>query len=157
MHFYASVGFYCAYVLSAICLLTVRMCKGTHRMDSQRYNIQVSVESHYIEKESDPAQSRFVFAYTVTLVNHGTVAAKLLTRHWIISDAEGQVQEVRGEGVVGEQPYLRPGEGFRYTSGTILDTPLGVMQGAYQMLADDGEYFDAPIAPFRLVDPKILH
>jgi ApaG protein len=126
-------------------------------MDSERYNIQVSVESHYIDKESDPDQGRYVFAYTVTIVNEGSLPAKLLTRHWIISDSEGRTQEVRGEGVIGEQPYLQPGEGFKYTSGTILDTPLGVMQGTYQMLADDGERFDAQIAPFRLANPRLLH
>lgn len=126
-------------------------------MDSARYNIQVSVESQFIEPESDPDQARYVFAYTVTIVNQGSVAAKLLTRHWIISDAEDRTQEVRGEGVVGEQPYLQPGETFQYTSGTILDTPLGVMHGAYQMQADDGQHFDAEVAPFRLVDPKVLH
>lgn len=126
-------------------------------MDSERYNIQVSVESRYIEHESDPEQGRYVFAYTVTIVNGGTVPARLLTRHWLISDSDGRVQEVRGDGVIGEQPHLQPGEGFRYTSGTILDTPLGVMQGSYQMLADDGEQFDAPIAPFRLADPRLLH
>lgn len=126
-------------------------------MDSERYNIQVSVESEYIEKESDPEQGRYVFAYTVTIINQGTVPAKLLTRHWIISDADGRVQEVRGDGVIGEQPYLKAGEGFRYTSGTMLDTPVGVMYGSYQMLADDGECFDAPIPPFRLANPRLLH
>ncbi len=126
-------------------------------MDNERYNIQVSVESQYIEKESDPEQSRYVFAYTVTMVNQGTIPAKLLTRHWIISDSEGRTQEVHGEGVIGEQPYLQAGEGFRYTSGTILDTPLGVMLGTYQMLADDGQRFDAHIPPFRLVNPRLLH
>mgnify|MGYP003589480750 CR=1 FL=1 len=126
-------------------------------MNSERYNIQVSVESQYIEKESDPEQGRYVFAYTVTIVNQGSVPAKLLTRHWIISDAEGRTQEVRGEGVIGEQPHLQPGEGFRYTSGTILDTPVGVMHGTYQMLADDGERFDAEISPFRLANPRLLH
>ena len=126
-------------------------------MNDERYSIQVSVESQFIEKESNPEQARYVFAYTVTIVNQGSVSAKLLTRHWIISDADGRTQEVRGDGVVGEQPYLKPGEGFRYTSGTILDTPLGVMQGSYQMLADDGERFDAAISPFRLVDPRVLH
>ena len=126
-------------------------------MNSKRYNIQVSVESQYIEKESDPEQGRYVFAYTVTIVNQGSVPAKLLTRHWIISDAEGRTQEVRGEGVIGEQPHLQPGEGFRYTSGTILDTPVGVMHGTYQMLADDGERFDAEISPFRLANPRLLH
>ena len=126
-------------------------------MNDERYSIQVSVESQFIEKESNPEQARYVFAYTVTIVNQGSVSAKLLTRHWIISDADGRTQEVHGDGVVGEQPYLKPGEGFRYTSGTILDTPLGVMQGSYQMLADDGERFDAAISPFRLVDPRVLH
>ncbi len=126
-------------------------------MDSERYNIQVSVESHYIDKESDPEQNRYVFAYTVTIVNQGSVPAKLLTRHWIISDSDGRTQEVHGEGVVGEQPYLQAGEGFRYTSGTILDSPLGIMYGSYQMLADDGERFDAPVAPFRLANPLLLH
>ncbi len=126
-------------------------------MNSERYNIQVSVESQYIEKESDPEQGRYVFAYTVTIVNQGTVPAKLLTRHWIISDAEGRTQEVRGDGVIGEQPHLQPGEGFRYTSGTILDTPVGVMHGSYQMIADDGERFDAEISPFRLANPRLLH
>lgn len=126
-------------------------------MDDKRYHIQISVETQFIEKDSDPAQARYVFAYTVTLVNQGTVAAKLLSRHWIIADADERTQEVRGQGVVGEQPYLQPGEGFRYTSGTILDTPVGVMYGSYQMLADDGTHFDAPIAPFRLADPRMLH
>ena len=126
-------------------------------MDSERYNIEVSVESQYIEKESDPEQSRYVFAYTVTIVNQGSVSARLLTRHWIISDADGNTQEVRGDGVIGEQPYLQAGEGFRYTSGTILDTPLGVMRGTYQMLADDGRRFDATIPPFRLANPRLLH
>lgn len=126
-------------------------------MDDKRYHIQISVETQFIEKDSDPAQARYVFAYTVTMVNQGTVAAKLLSRHWIIADADERTQEVRGQGVVGEQPYLQPGEGFRYTSGTILDTPVGVMYGSYQMLADDGTHFDAPIAPFRLADPRMLH
>lgn len=126
-------------------------------MDSGRYNIQVSVESQFIEKESDPEQSRYVFAYTVTIVNEGSVSAQLLARHWIISDAEGRTQEVKGEGVIGEQPHLEPGEGFQYTSGTILDTPLGVMHGTYQMIAGDGQHFDAEIAPFRLADPRVLH
>lgn len=126
-------------------------------MDETRYKIAIAVETQFIEKESDPTQSRYVFAYTVTMVNEGSVAAKLLSRHWIIADAEGRTQEVRGQGVVGEQPYLKPGEGFRYSSGTILDTPVGVMHGSYQMLADDGTHFDAPIPPFRLADPRVLH
>ena len=94
---------------------------------------------------------------TVTISNHGRQRAKLLTRHWVITDANGHVQEVKGEGVVGEQPHLNPGEGFKYTSGTILETPVGVMQGSYQMVTDEGEEFDATIDPFRLSIPRVLH
>ena len=98
-----------------------------------------------------------MFAYTITIRNEGPIAAKLLTRHWIITDANGKVQEVEGEGVVGEQPYLKPGQGFRYSSGAILETPVGVMQGRYRMVADGGDVFDAPIAPFTLAMPGMLH
>ncbi|HEY2590553.1 MAG TPA: Co2+/Mg2+ efflux protein ApaG [Steroidobacteraceae bacterium] len=119
--------------------------------------IRVEVETAFVPGESDPAKTRYVFAYTITIRNEGSRPARLLARHWIITDANGQVQEVRGDGVVGEQPYLRPGQGFRYTSGAVLETPLGVMQGSYQMVADDGRRFDAPIAPFRLAMPGILH
>ncbi len=126
-------------------------------LDKTRYKTQVEVETRYLPDQSDPAQNRYVFAYTITIVNQGSVAAKLLTRHWIITDAEGKVQEVRGEGVVGEQPYLRPGDGFRYTSGTILETPIGSMQGSYQMIADDGTEFDAEIPAFNLAVPNTLH
>ena len=125
--------------------------------DQQPYDIRVSVETQYIEQESDPDQDRYVFAYTITIVNQGTIPARLLTRHWIITDSNGMTQEVRGDGVVGEQPYLSPGEGFRYTSGTVLDTPIGSMYGSYHMRADDGEEFDAPIKPFSLSNPRILH
>ncbi|MBS0396102.1 MAG: Co2+/Mg2+ efflux protein ApaG, partial [Proteobacteria bacterium] len=89
--------------------------------------------------------------------NEGRVPARLVARHWIITDANGKVQEVRGEGVVGEQPHLKPGQGFRYSSGAVLETPVGVMQGSYQMVADDGEHFDAPIAPFSLAMPGVVH
>src|SRR5690606_20558068 len=99
---------------------------------------------------------RYVFSYTITIRNEGTVPARLLTRHWIITDANGKTQDVRGEGVVGEQPYLKPGQGFRYSSGTVIETPVGSMQGSYQMLADDGHKFDAPIPAFRLAIPGIL-
>jgi len=126
-------------------------------IDKTRYNTQVEVETRYLPDQSDPAQNRYVFAYTITIINQGTVAAKLLTRHWIITDAEGKVQEVLGEGVVGEQPYLKPGDGFRYTSGTILETPIGSMQGSYQMIADDGTEFDAEIPAFNLAVPNTLH
>ena len=122
-----------------------------------RHQIEVDVESTYLEEQSAPSEHRFVFAYTVTLRNSGDVPAKLMTRHWIITDANGRVQEVRGEGVVGEQPHLRPGEGFRYSSGAVLETPVGAMQGSYQMLGDDGQRFDAPIPAFRLAKPGLLH
>lgn len=121
------------------------------------YDIQVDVESIYIESQSVPDQNRYAFAYTVTIRNVGAVAAKLLTRHWVITDANGKVQEVRGDGVVGEQPHLRPGEGFQYTSGTLLETSVGSMRGSYQMLADDGIRFDADIPPFSLSVPRTLH
>jgi ApaG protein len=123
----------------------------------ERHHIDVAVESTYLEEQSEPAEQRFVFAYTVTLRNSGQVPAKLLTRHWIITDANGRIQEVRGEGVVGEQPHLQPGQGFRYSSGAVLETPVGAMQGSYQMLGDDGARFDAPIPVFRLAKPGLLH
>lgn len=125
--------------------------------ESKSYDIRVDVDSAYIEEQSDPEHDRYVFAYTVTIRNEGLNAAKLLTRHWIITDANGKSQEVRGEGVVGEQPYLKPREGFQYTSGTVLDTPVGSMRGSYQMIADDGEHFDAEIPAFTLSVPRVLH
>lgn len=121
------------------------------------YDISVSVETEYLPEQSVPGESRYAFAYTITIRNTGEIPAKLLARHWLITDADGKVQEVRGEGVVGEQPYLEPGKGFRYTSGAVLDTPVGTMHGSYQMLADDGTRFDAEIAPFRLAVPGVLH
>ncbi len=121
------------------------------------HDIKVRVESAYIEAQSNIEQNRYVFAYTVTIRNEGSVPAQLLTRHWIITDSNGKVQEVRGEGVVGEQPHLRPGEAFQYTSGTMLGTPVGTMHGSYQMLADDGTEFDAQISPFTLSVPRMLH
>jgi len=126
-------------------------------MEHPRHQIKVEVESTYLEDQSEPAEQRFVFAYTVTLRNSGMVPARLLTRHWIITDANGHVQEVRGEGVVGEQPHLQPGQGFRYSSGAVLETPVGSMHGSYQMLGDDGAQFDAPIPAFRLAKPGLLH
>lgn len=125
--------------------------------DSSPYNTTVSVQTNYIPEQSDPESHRYVFAYTITIRNEGSVPAKLLTRHWVITDADGKTQEVRGEGVVGEQPHLKPGEGFRYTSGTMLETPVGSMQGSYQMLADDGNEFECPIAPFTLSMPNQIH
>ena len=126
-------------------------------MAEARHQLVVEVETRYLEEQSEPAAQRFVFAYTITMRNNGQVAAKLLTRHWLITDANGEVQEVHGEGVVGEQPHLKPGQGFRYSSGAILETPVGTMHGSYQMLGDDGEQFDAPIPAFRLAIPGVLH
>ncbi len=122
-----------------------------------RYQIEVSVRSDYLPDQSQPGDERYVFAYTVTIRNSGLEAARLLNRHWIIADANGKVQEVRGEGVVGEQPHLKPGESYRYTSGTVLETPVGSMHGSYEMLADDGTRFDASIHPFSLATPTSLH
>jgi len=124
---------------------------------TETYAIEVSVETQYVEGESDPDNNRYVFAYTITIINEGEQPAKLLTRHWLITDANGKTQEVHGEGVVGEQPHIEPGHGFRYTSGAVLETPVGSMRGSYQMLADDGTAFDAPIEVFSLADPKKLH
>lgn len=120
-------------------------------------SIRVGVETQFVSAQSDPSRNRYVFAYTITIENVGEAPAKLLTRHWIITDAGGQVQEVKGEGVVGEQPHLKPGDSFRYTSGAVLETPVGTMQGTYHMVTDDGARFEAPIAVFRLAVPHALH
>ncbi|MGE0114031.1 MAG: Co2+/Mg2+ efflux protein ApaG [Steroidobacteraceae bacterium] len=124
---------------------------------SVTHKIRVDVSTSYVDDQSIPDESRYVFSYTITIHNEGTVPARLLTRHWVITDANGKVQEVRGEGVVGEQPHLQPGQGFRYSSGAVIETPVGAMQGSYQMVADDGAHFDAEIAPFRLAKPGLLH
>src|SRR5829696_1136447 len=126
-------------------------------METPVNKIHIEVETNYLEDQSEPRELRFVFAYTITIRNEGRVPAKLLSRRWLITDANGKVKEVRGEGVVGEQPYLLPGQGFRYSSGAVLETPVGAMQGSYQMVADDGAHFDAPIAPFTLAMPGLLH
>ena len=126
-------------------------------MEPAPHKIRVEVDTSYLEDQSDPKERRYVFSYTITIRNEGSVPARLLTRHWIITDSNGKVQEVRGEGVVGEQPYLKPGQGFRYSSGAVLETPVGAMQGSYQMVTDEGEQFDAPIAAFRLAMPGLLH
>ena len=119
--------------------------------------IQVSVETSYLAEQSDPGGERFAFSYTITIRNDGEEPAKLLRRHWIITDANGKVQEVRGDGVVGEQPWLRPGDDFNYTSGAVLETAVGTMRGSYHMIADDGRHFDAPIAQFTLSVPRTVH
>ncbi len=125
--------------------------------DSQLNNITVEVETHYIEEQSFPYKNYFVFAYTITIRNMGQQSAQLLTRHWVITDSNHKVQEVRGDGVVGEQPILEPGEQFVYTSGTMLETSVGTMKGSYLMRADDGSKFDAPIEEFVLSTPRVLH
>ncbi len=124
---------------------------------STRYDIRVSSKSVFVEEQSDPQAERFVFAYTITIENAGEIGAQLLDRHWIITDAGGRVQEVRGEGVVGEQPVLPPGGSFRYTSAAMLETPVGSMSGSYGMLAEDGVRFDAEIPAFSLSVPHTLH
>jgi len=126
-------------------------------MDKQHCNIHIKVATSYVDEQSEPDADRYVFAYTITIFNEGDVAAKLLSRHWVITDANGKVQEVNGDGVVGEQPHLNPGEHFRYSSGAVIETPVGAMQGLYRMEADDGLSFDAPIAPFTLAVPGLLH
>ena len=126
-------------------------------MSRASHSIRVEVETSYLDEQSDPREHRYVFAYTITIRNDGPTPARLLTRHWVITDANGKVQEVRGDGVVGEQPYLEPGQGFRYSSGAVIETPVGAMQGSYQMVSDDGLAFDAPIPPFRLAIPGVLH
>ena len=126
-------------------------------MTDKTHDIRVDVFPAYLDDQSDPNNNHFVFSYTVTIKNTGTVPAKLLTRHWIITDGDGEIQEVKGEGVVGETPYLKPGEGFQYTSGTMMKTPIGTMHGSYQMVADDGVSFDAEIPSFSLSVPRMLH
>jgi ApaG protein len=125
--------------------------------NSKIYAIQVDAVSAFLADQSDEASNRFVFAYTINITNTGTVPAQLISRHWIIKDSEQQVQEVQGLGVVGEQPLLAPGERFEYTSGSVLATPVGTMRGSYQMVAEDGTRFDAPIAEFTLAMPRVLH
>ena len=125
--------------------------------DTPPYAIEVQVQPRYLEEHSDPDEGRFAFAYTITLRNRGNQPARLIARHWKITDELGRVEHVDGEGVVGEQPYLRPGEDFRYTSGVMLATPRATMQGHYDMQADDGTEFTAPIAPFVLSIPRTLH
>ena len=124
---------------------------------SAQYEITVKPKTQYLADQSDEAADRYVFAYTITILNTGAATAQLLSRHWIITDANGKVQEVKGLGVVGEQPKLKPGESYEYTSGAAIATPVGTMRGTYQMVADDGTKFDAPIPEFTLSIPRVLH
>ena len=126
-------------------------------MEEKTFDIGIEVATNYIGEQSAPESGRYVFAYTITIANNGELPARLISRHWVITDANGKVQEVTGDGVVGEQPHLNPGEVFRYSSGAVLETPVGAMQGLYRMEADNGVNFDAPIAPFTLAVPGVLH
>jgi ApaG protein len=126
-------------------------------MSNTDYQFDIAVDARFLDDESAPEQGRYVFAYTIQIRNEGSVPARLLGRHWLITDGNGKVQEVVGEGVVGEQPWLRPGEGFVYTSGAVLETDIGTMRGSYDVLADDGTRFAAPIPQFTLSIPRTLH
>jgi len=122
-----------------------------------RYQFNIQVQPQYLEEQSEPEQGRYLFAYTVTIRNTGEVTAQLVSRHWIITDSDGQIEEVRGPGVVGEQPVLKPGQSFQYTSGCPLATPVGSMHGSYQCIAEDGTAFEATIPEFVLSVPRTLH
>ncbi len=126
-------------------------------MSNTDYLFDIDVDTCFLDEQSAPEEGRFVFAYTIHIRNGGNVPARVLGRHWLITDGNGKVQEVVGEGVVGEQPWLRPGEGFEYTSGAVLETDIGTMRGSYDVLADDGTRFAAPIPPFTLAIPRTLH
>ena len=130
---------------------------GEKRQGEKQHDVAVSVQTQYLPEQSDESGGRYVFAYTITIRNAGSVAAQLISRHWIITDSQGLVQEVRGLGVVGAQPLLQPGESFEYTSGTSIATPVGTMRGTYQMLAADGGRFEAAIPEFTLSVPRVLH
>lgn len=126
-------------------------------MIEKKHDVTVTARTAFIPDQSDAGSERYVFAYTITITNSGSVPVQLIGRHWIITDANNQVQEVKGLGVVGEQPYLRPDESFEYTSGTAMATPVGTMRGSYQMMAEGGVQFDAPIPEFTLSMPRVLH
>lgn len=123
----------------------------------KRYAVTVEPKASFLADQSDPAKGEYVFSYTITVTNAGQVAVQLVSRHWIITDAEHRVQEVKGMGVVGQQPWLKPGESFEYTSGASIPTSVGTMRGTYQMRAEDGHAFDAPIPSFTLSVPRTLH
>lgn len=126
-------------------------------MSDPRYQVDVSVTTRFLAEQSQPEHDRFAFAYSITVRNNGSVPARLLSRHWVITDGDGHVEEVRGEGVVGQQPLIDAGQSHSYSSGTVMTTKVGTMQGTYQMLAEDGTRFDAVIKPFRLAVPGALH
>jgi len=142
----------------ALALVRSREIVWNDRMVAEKkYDVAVSSQTLYVPEQSDEEHSRFVFAYTITIRNNGSIPAQLVSRHWIITDGRNQVQEVRGLGVVGAQPLIKPGERFEYTSGTAIATPVGTMKGSYQMVAEDGTHFDAEIPEFTLSVPRVLH
>ncbi|HWD31178.1 Co2+/Mg2+ efflux protein ApaG [Pseudomonas caricapapayae] len=126
-------------------------------MSDPRYQIDVSVVTRFLKEQSDPENERFAFAYTITVQNNGSLPAKLMSRHWLITNGDGQVEEVKGAGVIGQQPLIEPGKSHTYSSGAVISSQVGTMQGTYQMVAEDGKRFDATIAPFRLAVPGALH
>jgi len=142
---------------SIVLAIKAKFVWNSRMADSKKYEITVKTHVEYIPDQSNVDLERFVFAYTITITNTGNVTAQLISRHWVITDATDQVQEVRGLGVIGEQPLLKPGESFEYTSGCVIATPVGTMHGSYQMVAEDGTKFDAPIAEFTLNMPRVLH
>ncbi len=125
--------------------------------ESKKYEIEIEVATQYLPEQSNPDEERYFFAYSITVTNTGTEAAQLISRHWVITDAAGKAEEVRGLGVVGHQPFLKPGESFEYSSGCPLATPVGTMHGSYQMVAEDGTRFEAPVSEFILAMPRTLH
>ncbi|AOE48925.1 Co2+/Mg2+ efflux protein ApaG [Kangiella sediminilitoris] len=124
---------------------------------SEDYQFQISVKTEYIEEQSEPENERYVFAYTVTIENTGELGAKLDSRHWVITDANGEVTEVQGQGVIGEQPFIEPGKSYQYSSGAVIATPIGTMEGDYSMIGQNGAEFKAPIPVFSLTTPGVLH
>ena len=126
-------------------------------MTKKKDDIKVSVNTTYLQQESDPENNKYYFLYTVSIINKGDVGAKLLSRNWVIEDANGKIQNVKGEGVVGDQPYINPGDEYQYTSGTVLETSLGTMKGSYQMINDLDKNFDAEIPEFVLSIPRVIH
>lgn len=126
-------------------------------MKEQKHSIVVEAVSNFVASESAPAENLYVFAYTITIHNQGDVSARLLTRHWLVSDTNGKVEEIHGNGVVGLQPLLRPGETFRYSSAATITSPIAIMKGSYGMVAEDGKVFLARIPPLTLAIPRTLH
>jgi ApaG protein len=137
--------------------INTHVAENFRMSNKQPYDIEVSVASRFLDEQSRPADNRYVFAYTIRIRNLGEISAQLLSRHWIITDGNGKVQEVTGDGVVGEQPLMRPGEDYEYTSGAVLETSVGTMRGSYRMVAEDGTLFDADIPQFTLSIPRTLH